>query len=323
MNISTKRKLLSLLLAFAMVLPLAPGALATEQPGVLQALKLSSDAWSSVQPDQTTFDLELEPNASEALGGVQIRASLEPSNDPVVQELHVTWASSNPEVTSVSEIDNGHSGTVYGRAPGKATVTVTAGSGAAQKQCTIYTVVSGIQLSKQLAAGITVAENQSVEVKLDTDFFLFGNAASQHAQITTSIVNNKSNVRTLVNNGTITIEGRQAGDATVVLQVSSAGYDYKAEFPVTVTSSEQVIPWTEGCSVSNPLKFSVLEDLIAAKYREVTGQTLASVVGLNVPTAQGTLYVGYSSPENPGAGAGGSVTYYARTAARGDRKSVV
>lgn len=317
MKISTK--LLSLLLAFAMILTLAPSARMEEndQTGVLTALKLSSDSWSSLDPNQTTFDLELEPNASESLGGVQIKASLEPSNDPVVQELHVSWVSSDPNITGVSEMENGHSGAVYGKAPGKATVTVTAGSGANQKQCTIYTVVSGIQLSEQLSAGITVAENQSVEVKLDTDFFLFGNAASQNAQLTASIVNNKTNVRTIVSGGTITIEGREAGDATVVLQISSAGYDYKAEFPVTVTSSEQVITWTEGCSVSKPLKFSVLEELIASKYQEVTGQTLSSIVGLNVPTAQGTLYLGYASPESPGAGVGGSVTYYYHTAARG------
>ena len=329
MKISLKRRLLSLLLAFAAALTLSPAALLTEnQPdppaeepssGVLQELKLSSDAWSSVQPGQTQFELTLEPNASVNRGGVQIKASLEPSDDPKVQELHVAWVSSDSSVATVTDQENGHVGTVYGKAPGEATVSVTAGSGEAQKKCEIRTTVSGIQISEALAAGISVAENQTVDVKLDEDFFLFGNANSEYAVLTASIVNNKTNVKTLISadHKTVTVEGRQAGEATVVLQVASAGYNYTAEFPVTVTSNEQVISWTEGCSTAKPLKFSVLEELIASKCKEVTGQELTSIIGLTVPTAQGTIYLGYNSPEDTGAGAGSSVTYYYRTGARG------
>ena len=329
MKISLKRRLLSLLLAFAAALTLSPAALLTEnQPdppaeepssGVLQELKLSSDAWSSVQPGQTQFELTLEPNASVNRGGVQIKASLEPSDDPKVQELHVAWVSSDSSVATVTDQENGHVGTVYGKAPGEATVSVTAGSGEAQKKCEIRTTVSGIQISEALAAGISVAENQTVDVKLDEDFFLFGNANSEYAVLTASIVNNKTNVKTLISadHKTVTVEGRQAGEATVVLQVASAGYNYTAEFPVTVTSNEQVISWTEGCSAAKPLKFSVLEELIASKCKEVTGQELTSIIGLTVPTAQGTIYLGYNSPEDTGAGAGSSVTYYYRTGARG------
>ena len=323
MKISLKRRFLSLLLALAVALTLAPSALPTEappetppeeQPGVLKELKLSSDAWSNVQEGQKDFELLLEPSASVDLGGVQIKASLEPGDDAEVQAMHVSWSSSDPSITAVSEQENGHSGTVYGKAPGKATVTVTAGSGASQQKCTIQTTVSGIKVSETLAKGITVAENQSIEIKLDTDFFLFGNAASEYAMLSASVVNNKPNVRKpLVSSDkkTVTIEGREAGEATVVLEISSAGYIYKAEFPVTVTSNERKIEWTEGCSPAKPLKFSALEERIANEYREVfPGGTLASIIGLNVPTSQGTLYLNYKSPEDTGAGAAGSATYY-------------
>ena len=60
-----------------------------------------------------------------------------------------------------------------------------------------------------------------------------------------------------------------------------------------------------------------MEELIAAACQEKTGQALTSVTGLSVPTAQGTLYLGYNSPEDTGAGAGSSVTYYTRTSLRG------
>ena len=330
MKISLKRRFLSLLLALALAFTLAPSAFPTEappetppedQPGVLKELKLSSDAWTNVQEGQKDFELLLEPSASVDLGGVQIKASLEPGDDAEVQAMHVSWSSSDPAITAVSEQENGHSGTVYGKAPGKATVTVTAGSGASQQKCTIQTTVSGIKVSETLAKGITVAENQSKEIKLDTDFFLFGNAASEYAMLSASVVNNKPNVRKpLVSSDkkTVTIEGREAGEATVVLEISSAGYIYKAEFPVTVTSNEQTIEWTEGCSPAKPLKFSALEERIVSKYREVfPGGTFSSIIGLSVPTAQGTMYLGYNSPEDTGAGAGSSMTYYYRTAARG------
>ncbi len=330
MKISLKRRVLSLLLALALAFTLAPSAFPTEappetppedQPGVLKELKLSSDAWTNVQEGQKDFELLLEPSASVDLGGVQIKASLEPGDDAEVQAMHVSWSSSDPAITAVSEQENGHSGTVYGKAPGKATVTVTAGSGASQQKCTIQTTVSGIKVSETLAKGITVAENQSKEIKLDTDFFLFGNAASEYAMLSASVVNNKPNVRKpLVSSDkkTVTIEGREAGEATVVLEISSAGYIYKAEFPVTVTSNEQTIEWTEGCSPAKPLKFSALEERIVSKYREVfPGGTFSSIIGLSVPTAQGTMYLGYNSPEDTGAGAGSSMTYYYRTAARG------
>ncbi len=323
MKISLKRRFLSLLLALALAFTLAPSAFPTEapletppedQPGVLKELKLSSDAWTNVQEGQKDFELLLEPSASVDLGGVQIKASLEPGDDAEVQAMHVSWSSSDPAITAVSEQENGHSGTVYGKAPGKATVTVTAGSGASQQKCTIQTTVSGIKVSETLAKGITVAENQSKEIKLDTDFFLFGNAASEYAMLSASVVNNKPNVRKpLVSSDkkTVTIEGREAGEATVVLEISSAGYIYKAEFPVTVTSNERKIEWTEGCSPAKPLKFSALEERIANEYREVfPGGTLASIIGLNVPTSQGTLYLNYKSPEDTGAGAAGSATYY-------------
>lgn len=294
MKISLKRRFLSLLLALALAFTLAPSAFPTEappetppedQPGVLKELKLSSDAWTNVQEGQKDFELLLEPSASVDLGGVQIKASLEPGDDAEVQAMHVSWSSSDPAITAVSEQENGHSGTVYGKAPGKATVTVTAGSGASQQKCTIQTTVSGIKVSETLAKGITVAENQSKEIKLDTDFFLFGNAASEYAMLSASVVNNKPNVRKpLVSSDkkTVTIEGREAGEATVVLEISSAGYIYKAEFPVTVTSNEQTIEWTEGCSPAKPLKFSALEERIVSKYREVfPGGTFSSIIGLS------------------------------------------
>lgn len=334
MKISTKRRLLSLLLAIAALTAMAPAAFMTENPdpvdpnpgdtgpgaGVLTNFRLSvsNGSWDSDQPSEGAYGITLEPNASVDRGGARIEAILEPASDPIVQGLHVAWVSDRSDIVGVSEQENGHVGTIYGRSPGEAKITVSAGEGDNRKTCTIDAIVSGIQLSSALAAGIQVRENETVDVKLDTDYFLFGNATSDNAQFKASIVNEKRNIYVLTRGNTVTIEGREAGDATVVLEISSAGYTYRAEFPVSVTSNEQTIQWTEGCSPAKPLKFSALEERIAGKYQEVfPGGTLASVIGLSVPTAQGTIYLGYTSPEDTGAGAGSSTTYYYHTAARG------
>lgn len=332
MKISTKRRLLSLLLAFVMALALAPAALlapgdgtdtdpggsdADTGEGVLTDLRLSCDSWDSANTSPPHYALILEPNADMDKGGVRIDAILEPVKDDKVQQLHVTWSPANSPVVGVSEQGDGHAGYLFGKTPGTETVTVSAGSAENRKECTINVTVSGIKVSDALAAGVTVKENATIEIKAGTDFTLFGDAASENAAFEASVVNNKNNIYLLKKGKDLTIEGRIAGDATVRLSFSAAGKTYTAEFPVKVAPNETTIPWTEGCSPSKPLKFSALEAQIAAKCREVTGEDLASVIGLSVPTAQGTLYQGYSSPEDTGAGVGSSVTYYVRTAVRG------
>ena len=344
MKISTKRRLLSLLLALIMVLSMAPTALLSnsggtdtgtgdgtvtdpdkpgpgdpDEPvtGVLEDLKLSSDSFDPSQTAPPNYAITLEPNSSVDRGGARITATLDPVTDTEVQKLHVTWSPTNSPIVGVSEQDNGHVGNIWGKSPGEETIRVTAGTGEDKKECTIKAVVSGIKLSETLASGIEVQENGTVKIDVDTDYTLFGNAAAESAVLTASVVNNKSNVYLLVQGKSVTIEGRQEGSATVRLSISAAGRIYEAEFPVTVTSNLAIIPYTEGCSPSKPLRFSELEELIAAACQEKTGQTLTSVTGLSVPTAQGTLYLGYNSPEDTGAGAGSSVTYYTRTSLRG------
>lgn len=331
MKISTKRRLLSLLLALVMVLTIAPTALLSDPgggtvtdpddpgdpvTGVLEDLKLSSDSFDSTQSAPPNYALTLEPNSSADRGGARIAVTLDPVTDSTVQNLHVTWSPTDSALVGVSEQDNGHVGNVWGKSPGKETITVTAGTGENRKECRIDAVVSGIQLDPSLASGIEIPENSTVTITAGEDFTLFGNA--EGGSLAASEVNNRNNVYLLTSGQTVTIEGRAEGRVTVRLTVSAGSRIYTAEFPVTVLSNEQTIEWTEGCSPSKPLKFSALEERIAAKYTEMfPGGTFASLIGLSVPTAQGTLYLGYTSPEDTGAGAGSSLTYYRRTAARG------
>ena len=309
MKISTKRRLLSLLLSLVMILTLAPTALleGNDQepgdeeevpPGTITDLYLDCDTWDA---GETAYSLTLEPNSS-ANQGARIEVSWDPVN-PTTEDLRIVWKSNDPEVAAISEQDNGRVANIYGVNPGATEVTVSVGG----IEETILVTVSGIKL---LTTEITVLENQSERVALGVDYELYGHAASPEGKLTVSVVNNKPNIYAFATGGLVTVEGRQAGDATLVLTMAAGGYTYTAEIHVIVNSNVAIIPWNEPVSPSKPLKFSELEKLIADECLAQTGLTLTSIIGLTVPTSQGILYLGYKSPDDTGAGVGSAVAYY-------------
>ncbi len=346
MKISTKRRWLSLLLAFLMVLTLTPTALlegegtdqtptppTTEEPGgdentpapeppdagKIKKIELRSDSGilSGQGPDYT---ITLEPNSSESRG-IPITVVTDPDNSET-QKVKFTWKSDNSSVVRVSEDtnNNGHSGHIYGLTPGTSVVTISDGK---DLTCTVTVTVSGIKLSEELKKGITILENNSQTFTLaDKDYELFGSAKGDSAQLMLSVVNNKPNVVVSPASATqdtskFTVEGRSEGTATVHVSVTASGHEYWDEFPVTVESNESIIEYTDGCSNAKPLRFSELENQIAAQCKEMTGGELTSIVDLRVATKEGILYLGYKSPEDTGAGVGSTVTYYVRTGVRG------
>ena len=313
------RRLLSLPLALLLILTLAPAAFTTETAAVT-GFSLSDDGLGQLAGTGSNYTLTLEPDASSA-GGVRILSHLEPADDPNVRKMRVTWESDAPDVASVSEqlgdgtYGDGHIANIVGKTPGKANITATAGNWS----CAIAVEVSGIKLSEELLAGLTLLENETHMLVRDKDYFLYGRAKDADTAISAVEVNGKSivNIPDSTSKETLTVEGRQEGTGTVRMRLSGAGHTYEAEFPVAVNSNLQTIEWTGGCSPSDPLKFSALEDLIAQKCTEATEGALTSIVGLSASTAEGTLYLGYKSPDDTGAGVGGSMTYYARSGARG------
>lgn len=344
MKISTKRRWLSLLLAFLMVLTLTPTALLegegdgqtppvaenpdgegsgstpeTPDTGTIKSIELRSDS-GNLSGQGPNYTITLEPNSSESRG-IPITVVTDPDNSET-QKVKFTWKSSDASVVNVSENtnDNGHSGHIYGLTPGIAEVTISDGK---NLTCTVTVTVSGIKLSDDLKKGITILENNSQTFTLaDKDYAIFGSAATSSAQLMLSVVNNKPNVVVSPASATqdtskFTVEGRSEGTATVHVSVTASGHNYWEEFPVTVESNESIIEYTDGCSGSKPLHFSELEEKIAAQCREMTGGELASIVDLQVPTKEGVLYLGYKSPEDTGTGVGSTVTYYVRTGARG------
>ncbi len=335
MKNSTTRRLLALLLSLMMILALSPTALLTEATTPENPDGSTTGPDDSNDPDDTpgtsgpvtnlvlacdnnnfegiapNYKLQLEPNSASSQG-VRVVASLEPA-DSTTNDLRVVWNTSDRSVATVIEDTGSATGrTVYivGHSPGTATITASV-SGITHE---IKVTVSGIKL---LTTEISMLENESKTIREGTDYELYGRAASDDAKLSASVVNDKRNIYVLAGDKNVMVEAREAGDATVAIQIEAGGNVYRAEIAVNVTANVSVIPWTAGVSASAPLKFSALESLLAAECQTVLGEGLVSITGLTVATSQGIIYQGYKSPDDTGAGAGSSITYYASTASRG------
>lgn len=330
MKSTTVRRCLSLLLTLALTFSLAAPVRADEttegdgtgtEDATLKDMKLTGPVGDNRLEEgvlDDTYTLKLEaPVTNGERDGIQLNAVLEPQSN-ATQGLHVSWSSDKQDIVQVEEMENGRKAKIIPQAPGDgATITVSAGDDTKRVTKTIEVTVSGIRLSDSLAKdGITVAENAFETIKLGTDFFLYGDA--EGGTIEVSVMNNKNSVIPRVEaDNSITVEGISADEATVVITVTVPGKSYKEEFPVKVTASRSTIEYTTGVSASEPLKFSELEARIKAQCKEITGGELASITGVTVPTAQGTLYLGYKSEADTGAGVAGSQPYYADGAVRG------
>lgn len=329
------RRLLSLLLSLLMVLTLAPSAFMadsssgegsgdqgqeTDTPGQsgIKSFSITEPSNPKLKPrdTDTEYDLILEPNRNSDISGSDGSAGLQVLLDPNNETIEIRWESSDQNVARVDPQSLGHTATIVGIEPGEATVK-TAPRTAPEKEITIYTEVSGIKLSGDLLTnGLNLKENESVTLTKGKDYFLYGRAKNTGGSISAAEDNNKDiiEIQESSTDSSITIEGRNAGTGMIKLRLGN----YEASFSVAVTPVVETIEWKDGCSPSKPLEFSQLEDEIAKKCSEVTGGgKLTSIVGLTVSTTEGIIYLGYKSPEDTGAGAGSSVTYYASSAARG------
>lgn len=318
------RRLLSLLLSLLMVLSLAPTAFLSEGAGGIRPEDFSlHDNLGQLQGSGNTYSIVLEPKTdASSAAGTRISVLLAQNDDPDIRRTPVVWASKDSSVATWSQTSSengeGREVSIVGQNPGTTEITASIGG----VTCTIAVEVSGIRLSDELAnpeKGLVLTENQSRTLREGEDYFLFGHAKNTTEKMTAQEATGKSfiYIQPPSSKSSVIIEGRQAGTGTVRLGLTGAGHSYSQEFRVEVTSTIEEIEWTEGCSPSAPLKFSALENLINQKCQLATGYPLKSVIGLSVPTDAGTLYLNYKSPEDVGAGVGSSVTYYARSAARG------
>lgn len=354
MKVSTRRRWLSLLLAFLLVLSLAPTALLAEgddgNGGTGGAEVTDPDDGKDPDQDPGTTpgedDKEDEdpppekpkdpPVISLSAGGKPIENNticIGVGKGPMITAVirpdeyrndKITWSEDKIARADYNTASDGHDVYLYGLAPGETTITATTESGG---KVELTVIVTGITSS---ADSLTIKEN-SVATLYDydgdpgpgeNDFWLryFGDAATS-SEI--KISSDKPNIARATGKakGALRIDGIAAGRATVTVQVLQGGQPVAMKDISVIVETNEAQTIEAEASVSSPLKFSTIESEIARQCREMItaegDKTLVSITGLTVDTRQGTLYLGYKSSADTGMGVASSGTYFARTSPRG------
>lgn len=267
---------------------------------------------------------------------IRVTITARDKNDKVIRTHdndHISWVSADPEVAEPRRLrdangtDTGRTFLVEAKKPGITTITgtVTDADGnpltVEERYRTIKfdVTVSGIRPN---STTLTIKENESKPLPKcqpgdDDPFGIVYYGAADKGGV--SILSNQLNIVDASGNDRngLRIDGVSAGTTFVTITAGS----YKAQITVNVESSITE-PIEAEASPSDPLRFSTIEEAIADQCREALSvaegdPTLVSITGLTVPTDQGTLYLGYKSPEDTGAGAGSSLSYYASSQPRG------
>lgn len=329
MRTTTRRRLLSLLLALALALTVAPAALladegdadddsATDTPDTPVTEEIKIVLFNGINSITSDGGLKMDEG-----DGPTLTATIE-SPSGTHENDHIGWVSDNTDIAEPRNTgsDDGHRFYVVGKKPGTAKITGTVTDADGRPTGTSFTfpvTVSGISPK---AATISIQENTSLQLKdAATDendqyaITYYGDAATSAS---VSISSDRPNVvaATGASRDGLYIDGITAGTAIVTI---TAGI-YSARITVDVTTNEaESIRGT--ASVSSPLKFSTIESEIARQCQEMISaegdKTLRSITGLTVDTREGTLYLGYKSSADTGMGVASSGTYFARTNPRG------
>ena len=217
-----------------------------------------------------------------------LTATVSPSN---ATDKTVTWKSSNSAVASISS-----SGDVKALSPGTTIITAAGGN---DKSAQLEITVSGLVMDKTL--------NLLVGKSVDLICTPFGDAKLS------TLTWSSSNISVAgVKDGKVS--AYNPGTTTITAKAGS----YSASCSVTV--KEDVADAVTGSmTVGETYSFSTLMSTLNSRAYEKIQTGLEYVTGLSVSPNAGILFHGYSSPDVPGSGVGGSELYYVNGPA-GQRK---
>ena len=205
----------------------------------------------------------------------------------------VIWTSSAPKIASVHY----SSGVVTGDGAGKATITATLDG---KDVASVDIEVSGIAIKEGAEVPVVVYENGD-PFPLNTVIDFFGAAVPQSIYFTSRDPYTAEIV------SETRIKGLRVGEVTVDAVANDGAYS----IPISVRidpdeTTDQKLSRTVRTGEALPFSSSELNSIFA----NLVGGDMEYVTGLFVPTAQGTLYYGYQSEAEPGAGVGQVETYY-------------
>lgn len=251
------------------------------------ALMLTGPAALAADPEYTVKRSSsgyLDPGNSTTLTLVTV-------SDGVETEVRgVEWESQNPEIASVNYLN----GLVTAASAGKTTVTAYLGEDAV---ASTEIEVSGITVETDPV----VVEENGASVSLLSAVQTYGETSDRSLAFTSR----DPYIAEIVN--TNQVRGLRVGKAVVEATANSGRYRVTLTVQVDPDpSTNQTLSLTlkngETLPFNGPELSSVFSGQIGGKVEYVTG--------LFVPTDQGTLYYGYRSESEPGAGVGQVETYY-------------
>jgi hypothetical protein len=243
------------------------------------------------------FSVSLGSSGERILSENSLTMTATVSGAPEGADLTYAWSSDNTSAATVSGSGNTVS-IVRGSTPGLAAISVTVTKTAADGSTdtvsdTRDVLLPGITLSstsfsldtrktKQLAATLHVPKGYDKTVTWSSD---------------------NEYVAEVSSSGLVTADS--AGTTFITATVGA----YSAECSVTVN---EVLADTieDSASCDDPLSFSYVASEIATQCSTVLNSSLYYVTSLSVPTSAGTLYYGYLSEGEPGAGVGTNENYY-------------
>ncbi|MDE7260888.1 MAG: S-layer homology domain-containing protein [Oscillospiraceae bacterium] len=340
MKQSTRRRVLSLLLALIMVFTLVPTALlaGAEEGGesgeesnppagssedtIFITLRNGATGMSSGD-EENPFVLGVEdgPTLSATISALDAGGNPTTTHD----DDYIIWKSDDESIAKAvyNTGSDGHTFYVEGVAPGNTKIIGTTATQAGVPtggEFTLFVTVSGIVPEKK---EITIQENETLDLPdaatapgNEYRINYYGDAAKGAVEISSDRPNIVRAVG--IDRNGLTIDAVAAGTAVVTIRAGVR----TATITVTVESNDNLAITAETpASISNPLRFSSLEKALDELCQEAIQQEgekrLVSITNLSVPTAQGTLYLGYNSPEDTGAGVGSIQTLYVRGEPRG------
>ena len=330
-----RRRWLSLLLALTLLLSLAMPVRADDEDGEdTEPPTEDGDTEGSFIQISNLRDLSLDPGDTSD----PIQTILTSGGTAADRNTQLKWESENTEIaTMVPDSGTWQTAYVHAESPGETTIHVWVAKDRDRTEKTFKITVNGIAYNPKKMT-VSVLENASIKLSKTSkddngtfrngDFIYFGTA---DPELSTSpvlrITSDKPSVARVVgNNDEWTITGISQGRATISVAMVNErtgtviGNELNITVEVETNLAETIVP-AGTYSPTKPLNFAGdVENQIAKQCKEMitdANNALAYITSLSVPSTQGTLYLGYKSPDDTGSGIGSSLSYYVSSAIRG------
>ncbi|MFI3253356.1 MAG: S-layer homology domain-containing protein [Eubacteriales bacterium] len=192
--------------------------------------------------------------------------------------------------------------TITAASPGETTITVTHPDWSGEAKFTV--TVTGITIVGATDLKLSTNDEEVITVNR------YGNASTVSVVSTDSTLLSISDVESSYTASTSTFSiysNVNTGDATVQISPNT-GDMITLNVTVEESIASHIIP-IDNVNTLSPLKFSSIEQDFSDRAKELFGEEIDYISNVQVPTVQGTLYLGYTNENSTGAGVASTRSY--------------